>query len=195
MDTAQSDRQIVTLLTERDERGLAALYDRHGGLVYSLILRIVRHEVAAERLTGEVFLRAWRQSPELDPDGVRLAPWLLAIAHRVAIGEVRRGTPPPERVHDRSDRPRAMQALSGRSPADEEPVPGGMRREAVRAALAEMPPDERRFLEMAYFEGLTHQQIAERTRIPLDIIRATTCRALRHLGSSLMPGGPRSDTP
>ncbi len=88
----------------------------------------------------------------------------------------------------------SLLAVSGSARSDEEHALGGVRRETVLAALNELPPDQRQFLDMAYFEGLTQVQIAERTRIPLDTIRAATYQALRYLPSSFLLGEARVDT-
>jgi len=194
MDRAQSDDQIVALLTTRDERGLVTLYDRYGRLVYSLIVRIVRHEDVAAQMTQEVFLNAWRQASVRHPNSGHVASWLLAIAHRAAISEVRRDSPRPEQATHGPDPSGAMLTVSGNSPTDEERQLGGVRRETVLAALALLPQDQHQLLEMAYFEGLTQAQIAQRTGIPLDTIRTATYQALRHLHSSFLAEGAQADT-
>lgn len=194
MDRAEfADDEIITLLATGDERGLIALYDRYGHIVYSLILSIVRCQDVAEELTQEVFLRAWRQASSLGSDRGRVKSWLLAIAHHLAIAEVRRGDGRPQQVTDGTNTSRSMLEVSDRSRIGEERMPGGMRRDAVLAALAELSQDQRRFLEMAYFEGLTQAEMAEWTQIPLDTIRTTTHHALQRLHCSLLSRGTEAD--
>ncbi len=161
MDKAQSDDRIVALLAARDERGLVALYDRYGRLVYSLILRIVPRGDVAAQLTQEVFLRAWRQAGALDPDSGHLASWLLTIAHHEAIGEVRRGESQPQhtsQVSAEGELSRSMLAIADGARSDEEHSLGGMHRETVLSALKDLSPDQRQVVQLAYFEGLTQEQ-------------------------------------
>ncbi len=143
MDSAEfADDEIITLLATGDERGLIALYDRYGGIVYSLIVTIVHHQDAAEELTQEVFLRAWRQAASLESDRGRVKSWLLGIAHHVAIAEVRRGDRRSQQVAGGTNRSSSMLEVSDCSSMSEDAVPGGMRRDAVLAALAELSQDQ-----------------------------------------------------
>ncbi len=194
MERAQSDDRIVALLAARDERGLIALYDRYGRLVYSLIVRIVPGEDVAAQLTQEVFLRAWDQAGSLDPDSERLASWLLAIAHHEAISEVRRRESRPRHGASQDEPSRSMLAVSDNTRSDEEHSLGGMRRETVLAALEGLSRNQQQVLQLAYFEGLTQEQIAGRMVIPLEVVREATCQALRHIHASFLTGGPGADT-
>lgn len=194
MDRAEfADDEIVALLATGDERGLIALYDRYAPVVYSLIVTIVRRQDVAEELTQEVFLRAWRQASSFESDRGRVQSWLLAISHDVAIAEVRRGDRRPRHGSDGTDQSRSILEVSDRSRMREERVPGGMRRDAVLAMLAELSQDQRRILEMAYFEGLTQAEMAERTQIPLDIVKTMTHLALQRLHSRLRSRGAEAD--
>jgi RNA polymerase sigma-70 factor (ECF subfamily) len=188
-----ADDEIVTLLATGDERGLIALYDRYAPVVYSLIVTIVRRQDVAEELTQEVFLRAWRQASSFESDRGRVQSWLLAISHDVAIAEVRRGDRRPRHDTDGTDQSRSILEVSDRSRMREERVPGGMRTDAVLAMLAELSQDQRRILEMAYFEGLTQAEMAERTRLPLDTIKTMTHLALQRLHSGLRAQGAEAD--
>ena len=197
MERAQSDDRIVALLAARDERGLVALYDRYGRLVYSLIVRIVPGEDVAARLTQEVFLRARRQAGALEPESGHLASWLLAIAHHEAIAEIRRGTSRLQhtsRATAGGGLSRSMLAISDSARSDEEHSLGGMRRETVLAALEGLTPDQRQVLQLAYFEGLTQEQIAERMPISLEEVREATCQALRQIHASFLTGGTGAAT-
>ena len=197
MERAQSDDRIVALLATRDERGLVALYDRYGRLVYSLIVRIVPGEDVAAQLTQEVFLRAWDQAGSLDPDSEHLASWLLAIAHHEAISEVRRGasrTQHTSQVSGQGGPSSSMLVVSHSARSDEEHSLGGMRRETVLAALEGLSPDQQEVVQLAYFEGLTQDQMAERMLIPLEVVQEATCQALRHIHASFLTGGPGADT-
>ena len=197
MERAQSDDRIVALLAASDERGLVALYDRYGRLVYSLIVRIVPGEDVAARLTQEVFLRAWDQAGSLDPDSDHLASWLLSIAHHEAISEVRRGasrTQHTSQVSGQGGPSSSMLAIADSARSDEEHSLGGMRRETVLSALRDLSPDQQRVLQLAYFEGLTQEQIAGRMVIPLEVVREATCQALRHIHASFLMERPGAAT-
>lgn len=140
---------------------MAALYDRYSGLVYSVALRILADTGAAEDLLQEVFLQLWRNPGGFDASRGSLGPWLTVIARNRAIDMLRKRRPEtdiddvvvcvePDMAGD-AERTRAM--------------------EKVKGALGTMPSAQRNALEMAYFEGLSHSEIAARTGEPLGTIK------------------------
>ena len=161
------------------EAELREVYDAHGSLVYGICRRTIGDEAARE-VTQDVFVSAWRAREQFDPGRGTLAAWLVGITKRRVIDHVRR-----ERRH--SDR-RADENDSAGASAAEPELDRIADRMAVAHAMAELAERPRRVITLAYIEGLTHQEIAERTGLPLGTIKSDIRRGLvslrQHLESS-----------
>jgi len=163
----------VRRLAAGDQAALSEFYDLFAGLVNALALRILRDSADAEDVVQEVFLQAWRQADRFDPRRGRLEAWLCTIARTRALDRLRR------RVSRREDPAEAAPAPT-ESPR---PVEGL----AVRKALLSLSADQRRALELAYFEGLTQTEIAARLDEPLGTIKTRIRTALIRLREALGP--------
>jgi RNA polymerase sigma-70 factor (ECF subfamily) len=157
------------LLAGNDD-AVRTLYARFGRPVYTLGLRLLGSREAAEELTQDVFLTAWRKAARFDATRGRLSTWLMTIAHNLAVDRLRRETgvsrPTLVLVEDVPDMPGA----------DEEDVL--MERDAALRALATLTEAERRLLGRAYFRGLTAREIAEADGIPLGTVKTRLRAAL-----------------
>jgi RNA polymerase sigma-70 factor, ECF subfamily len=144
-----------------DESAMAALYDRYSSLVYSVALRVLGDTGVAEDILQEVFMQLWRNPGRFDASRGNLAPWLAVIARNRAIDSLRKCRPETaiEDVVVSVEPDMATDAERGRA------------MEKVRGALGNMPLPQRSALEMAYFEGLTHTEIAAKTGEPLGTIK------------------------
>ena len=156
-----TDVEVVSAIRSGDESAMAYLYDKYSSIVYSVALRVLADTGAAEDVLQEVFMQFWRNPGAFDASRGNLAPWLAVIARNRAIDSLRRRQPEtdiedvivsvePDLAGD-AERSRAM--------------------EKVRSALGSMPAPQRSALEMAYFEGLTHTEIAEKTGEPLGTVK------------------------
>jgi RNA polymerase sigma-70 factor (ECF subfamily) len=147
---------------------MADLYDRYSGIVYGVALRVLGDTTAAEDVLQEVFLQLWRRPQAFDPDRGKLAPWLAVIARNRAIDVLRRR--PLE--DDIAELPIStgvdLEDTAGRRLAVEK----------VRGVLTGLPQEQRKALEMAFFEGLTHTEIAAKTGEPLGTIKTRIRTAL-----------------
>lgn len=156
-----------------DRAALADLYDQHAPLVNALCLRILRDRAEAEEVLQEVFLQAWRQAGRYDPARGSVTSWLAVIARSRALDRLRRRAArreaPEEAIPVTIEMPRTAEAI------------------AVREALQALPPTQRRALELAYYEGLTQVEIAERTGQPLGTIKTRMRTALLRLREALGP--------
>ena len=164
-------------LVAGDERAIRTVYSRFGRSVYTLALRLLGSSEAAEELTQDVFLAAWRKGSRFDSTRGRLSTWLMAIAHNLAVDRLRhdRGAAqPPLVLVDELPEPR--EALE----EDE----AALNREMARQALATLSPSERKLLSLAYFHGWTAREIAVADGIPLGTVKTRLRTALIRLRRS-----------
>ena len=156
-----SDLALVTAIRSGNQGAMAALYDRYSSIVYSVALRVLQDTGAAEDVLQEIFMQLWRNPGAFDANRGNMAAWLAVISRHRAIDALRRRRPAnniedlvvsvePDLAGD-ADRTRTM--------------------DKVRGALETMPSTQRSALEMAYFEGLTHVEIADKTGEPLGTIK------------------------
>jgi RNA polymerase sigma-70 factor (ECF subfamily) len=164
---SDSDVVLLARLAGGEEEALAVLYDRLGAAAYGLALRIAGDPDAAEDAVQEAFLRLWRRADRYDRRRGDPRPWVLRIVRNVAI-DLQRA---------RYARSRAEGAGAADDPGERDvPRPEDSAEAAetasrVRAALAELPPEQRRAVEIAYFEGLSHREIAAREGLPLGTVK------------------------
>jgi len=175
----QDDEQLVRLVTQRDAEAFARLYDRHGDLIYSVALRVLADPALAEDTAQDVFLRLWRTPQAYDPARGKFSSWLVSVARNRAVDEVRmRGR---RRLREVGDNASIDDPPDSRAEDPQLAVQVQADRLAVRRALAQLPADQRTALEMAYFSGLTQQEISERLQQPLGTIKTRTRLAMRKL--------------
>jgi RNA polymerase sigma-70 factor (ECF subfamily) len=183
MDAALSDVSLVARCADGDEGALAELYDRFGRAAYGLALRIVRDATQAEDVVQEAFMDLWRSAARFDPSRSRPASYLLTFVHRRAVDLIRREQARPQRGGDIDD-------LSVASTAEDPPsvVVASEQGTTVRQALAALPVLQRQVLELAYFNGLSQSEIAERLGEPLGTVKSRTHVALSRLRELLGEG-------
>jgi len=153
------------------------LYDRHARPVYSLALRILQDQGEAEDIVQDVFSQAWRQAANYDPSRGAVAAWLFTLARSRAIDRLRaRRARPEQAVDDRQ----AANVVDPRVPADLQLLSAEQVGQ-VRAALEALPVLQRVAIELAYYEGLTHIEIAARLEQPLGTVKTRIRLALGKL--------------
>ncbi|MDE3106826.1 MAG: sigma-70 family RNA polymerase sigma factor [Acidobacteriota bacterium] len=173
-----SDAQLVTRIARYDDVALAEVYRRHGGAVYGLARRVLNNNTEAEDVTQEVFLRLWNQPERFDPNRGNLRSFLLTQSHARAVDAVRS----LEARKSREVRDAAATALAGYDLQHE--FTDLIMSEEVQRALGELPEDERRAIELAYFQGLTYVKVAELLDEPEGTIKSRIrngMRRMRHL--------------
>ncbi len=178
--TAADDQVALDRMAQGDQGGLAELYDRHGRLIYSLALRIVRDRGDAEDVTQEVFVQAWRQAERFDRQRGNVVAWLLIMARGRAIDLLRRRRVRPELI-DRDE----PYDVSDDAPGQDVQLDWGRRADAVRQAMAGLPLLQRLAVELAFFEGLTHSEIADQLELPLGTVKTRVRQGLLKLRDSL----------
>ena len=185
---AAGDGDLLARLQRRDPKALAELYDRYGGIVFRLILRMVRDSGTAEDLVQETFLRVWNRVGAFDSERGAIGPWLLAVARNRAIDHLRsRGGRTENTVELNEIENPALFAAAASDPIHFDLV------RHVKQALARLTPQQREAIELAYFEGMSQTEIAERMGQPLGTVKTWMRRALElmreALPSSLARGG------
>lgn len=170
-------------LRRRDPQAMAQLYDRFGRPVYSLIYRIVQDAGVAEDLVQETFLRAWNQAHAIDPARGSPAAWLLTIARNRAIDWLRSVAGKPDRTvweNYESEHP-------GNFVDVEKVVIDSDQAQRVRQAIEKLNEKQRSVIELAYFEGLSQSEMAERMGQPLGTVKTWVRSALKNLREELAP--------
>lgn len=174
MEDAVVDAALLARIAERDPAAIAALYDRHSRMLYSLILRILRDRGDAEDVLQDVFVRAWTRVETYNRDLGSPLAWLIRIARNRAIDRLR-----SRDVRDRSA-DEAPKPEPGESPETSAAL--SERQRAVKRALDVLSPDQRRLIESAYFRGLSQTELAAEFGLPLGTVKTrirTGMQALR----------------
>jgi RNA polymerase sigma-70 factor (ECF subfamily) len=174
---------LLARVAQRDASALGALYDLAGGAVHGVCRRILRDPSDAEEASMDVFLQVWQKASRFDPERGDALTWLLTLARSRAIDRLRaRGAARRHETEldERHDAPSSEPGPETRSSLAE-------RAALVRGALSELPEEQREVLELAYFEGLTHSEIAERLAQPLGTAKSRIRLALQRLRRTLEP--------
>lgn len=176
-----ADSDLIGLVGNGDGVALMSLYDRYNRQAFGLAYRILGDAPTAEEVVQDAFLALWRHARSFDTGRGGVKTWLLTIVHNRSIDRIRsaksRGGTVELEVAD--------YAGITTDPWDE--VADRLDGAQVREAVAELPPDQRTAVELAYFQGLTHQEIAEQTDIPLGTIKGRLRLGLRKLSTTLAP--------
>lgn len=178
-----SDATLVRWIVERRPEALAALYDRHASSLLALARRILGTVPDAEDVVQEVFVHVWNQASRYDPARSSVSTWLVLITRSRAIDRLRNRNV-VERTHEASQT--ALPAEHA-SPEGPESVFLRERRERVRQEMANLPPEQRQVIELAFYEGLTQSEIAARADLPLGTVKTRTLLAMKKLRNALRP--------
>ena len=174
----------MQLVQGGNPRAFELLYDRHGGAAFSLSYRMVGNKVTAEDITQEAFLSIWRSRQRYDQARGSVRTWVLGIVHNRAIDALRRGT-----VHER--RRETLDGVEERHEAKERTDIEAARREEARgvhSALDTLPEEQRRTIELAYFGGFSHSQIADMLGMPLGTVKGRMRLGLEKMRQQLAEG-------
>jgi len=183
-----ADGELVARAAAGDERAIGQLYDRYGAVLFAVAYRIAGQRADAEEVVLEAFAQAWREAPRFEAGRGSVAGWLTTIARSRALDLVR--------ARSRRDRLTATAAADrpGTSPAmgDFRPDPAGAldndeRRRQVRQALETLSAPQRQAIELAYFEGLSQSEIAERLQEPLGTVKTRVRLGMQKLRERLRP--------
>ena len=175
-----NDQELIERLRRRDPDAMSDLYDRYSRIVYSVILRVVRNASVAEELAQETFLRAWNRAGDFDGARGKLVPWLLTIARNRAIDYLR-STAGQQQSN-------TFELLSSERVTlfvnTEDRMLDLEQARRIRAAFSQLNKNQREVLELAYFEGLSQSEMAEKLGQPLGTIKTWVRTALTNLRES-----------
>ncbi|MDH5313371.1 MAG: sigma-70 family RNA polymerase sigma factor [Actinomycetota bacterium] len=177
------DRDLMARLRQGDEDAFRGLFHRYAPSAKALAKRIVRQSHLAEEIVQEAFMAVWRDPGAYDGERGSVRSWFMGMVHHRAVDLVRR-----EEAHHRRAEAAIPEALEEQTDhADDVVRQLGLpeERRIVRAALDELPPEQRQVLEQMYFDGLSQSQIAERTGIPLGTVKSRTLLGMRRMRSGL----------
>ncbi len=186
---AVDDAQLVAwvvAVAEHDERAISALYDATFARVYSLVLRIVRSPALAEEVVEETYFQVWRQAVRFDATRGSAITWLLSMARSRAIDTLRHEM---RFQHDDLDDAEAACETHDPRPLGDELLDASRQQAELHRALMLLGAQPRQLVSLAFFRGLSHEEIAEQTQLPLGTVKSTIRRALNRLREMLSQGG------
>jgi RNA polymerase sigma factor (sigma-70 family) len=182
--TVVSDAQLnawIAAITEHDERALTALYDATLARVYGFVLRVVRRPAVAEEVVEETYFQVWRQAARFDPARGRALTWLLGMARSRAIDAIR---------HEARFQYESLDVADARELAHSDSAPDELLELArsfadLHRALMLLNAQPRQLVALAFFRGLSHEEIAGQTSLPLGTVKSQIRRAMRTLRQAL----------
>jgi RNA polymerase sigma-70 factor (ECF subfamily) len=191
---ATLDLDLVAAMARGEERAASELYDRHAAVVYGLALRMVGEAADAEEVVLDAFSQAWRDAARYDTSRGSVTGWLTTIVRTRALDLIRARGRRARMTDDIASDTEAPAGMSEGFPEPDQRVVDGERASAVAAALRTLPDAQRHAIELAFFEGLTHHETAERLREPLGTVK-TRIRLgmlkLRDMLGTIAPEGAR----
>ncbi len=164
------DEELMQRLAYRDLQAFRALYSRYGNLVYSTSLRVVRDSQIAEDMVQEIFLRIWRKPESYLPQRGRFSTWLTSVTRNRAVDEIRSRN---RRFRHETASPEEQEREFAGPERDDPALTAELsdQRRLILAALAGIPLEQRQVIELAYFGGLTQQEISARLSQPLGTVK------------------------
>lgn len=183
MSPAEADRQLLVSVVGGSADALGALYDRHAGTVFALARRILTRLEDAEEIVQDVFSQVWREAARYQDTRASVAGWIVMLTRTRSIDRLRSRMARPDQVAGID--PDAAPPLRSSDRNPEQVTISGQDVEAVRKALVELPDAQRTLVELAYYEGLTHTEIATRTGVPLGTVKTRIRNAMASMRAVL----------
>ncbi len=176
----EGDGKLLRAIAGGDQDALVALHGRYVNLVYSMAWRVLQDVGLAEEVTQDIFLKLWNKGQQYDPARGRFSTWLLSVTRFAAIDRLRREGRQPRRAEIATGDQDEILVLERLLPTDHAAWERGQH---LRLVLAQLPPDQRQIIELAYFGGLTHSELAEQLGLPLGTVKGRLRLGLEKLRS------------
>lgn len=170
-------KPLLEAVGRSDKDAFAKLYDQYSAALFGVILKVVSEQVRAEEVLQDTFLKIWRAAPSYDPSKGRVFTWMLNIARNTAIDVVRSAE------YRTSSKIRPLEDHVHLS--DGEDLRKQVDHIGMDKVMNGLPPEQREVIDMAYYQGWTQQEIAERTNTPLGTVKSRTRAALSHLREAM----------
>ncbi len=183
------DSQLLSMIQQKDRGALEALYDKYGGAVYSLAMRMLSDSGAAQEVTQDTFFNVWRRASSYHSQRGKVTSWLFSIAHHRTIDELRR------RRRDQSQVQHGVDLTNKPSDGADDPVAyatAQYERSQLKDALHTLRVEQREVVVLAYFGGLTHSEIAKHLNQPLGTVKTRMRLGLRKMREALGPQAQES---
>lgn len=175
------DAALLSRLLQKDVSAFEQLYERHARLVYGLVLRIVQQAATSEEVVQDIFLQLWRNAKHYDATRGPFVPWLLTLARNRALDHLRLKSERQRRLEEQSD----ILPMVFAAPDYEHALDEKRRAERVRSLMASLTPQQKKAIELAYFEGMSHSEIAAALKEPLGTVKSWIRNGLLRLKEGL----------
>lgn len=177
------DEELLVLIAHADEQALGTLYDRYGRLIFSMAMRITGDRLTAEEVTQDVFHVVWQQTAAFRPASGTIPAWIIGITRHRAIDRIRSQRHKARQKDTQIDDAMAA-VLSDTTSVENDAV----LRSDIRAALGDLPNEQRHVIELAYYGGLTTVEIASSMGTPVGTVKTRLRLGLSRLRTALLPG-------
>ncbi len=177
------DHQLLQRISDRDRNALDALYTRYMSPVYSLAMYMLRHQTLAEEVTQDVFLNIWLKATSFRPDRGQPRSWIMSVAHHKIVDVIRSRRRAAMMINSEGDE--TLSQFPSRGPSTEEEVERRLERERIQRAMDTLPPSQRVVIELAYFEGYSQSEMAQRLGQPLGTVKTRVRLAMQKLRMAL----------
>lgn len=186
-DPDSSEAQLLSRIAGGDQEAFAALFDRHSSTVLGMLIQLLRRRELAEEILQETFLQAWSQAARYRADRATPCGWLLMLARSRALDHLRSSSARARREEGYETDPATSRV---EAPVGTDNLEARQRQQFVLQALAGLSEEQRRCVELSFFEGLSHSQIAQRLGAPLGTVKSRILLGMRKLRATLRPVHP-----
>lgn len=183
----EDDEQLMAKVVAGDSTALETLYDRYAATLLGVVLRVVQDRSIAEEIVQETFWRVWDKAASFDDAQGKFSTWMFSIGRRLAIDTTRRQKIRPHAARSEAEEAQMLRQPDGANVAETADL--RIEQERVRSVLTVLSPEQYEVIELAYFQGLTRQEIAQATDTPLGTIHTRARLGLQKLRSALESAG------
>jgi RNA polymerase sigma factor (sigma-70 family) len=178
----RTDQELMQLIKAKEEEALKQLYDRYEKPIYAFAYRMVRDQMMAEEIVQELFLRIWNAAERYEGGSGKLTSWMFTLTRNITIDLLRKKR---SRTPQQTAQEEQLQWVADERMDTASEVELRWLGEQVKAALQDLNKDQQQVMEWIYYQGYTHQEVAERHEIPLGTVKSRVRLALKQLGHRL----------